>query len=36
MNVVQHIGAQEGLLTEEKLEELLKQAPAGYELTIMQ
>ncbi len=36
MNVVQHIGAQEGLLTEEKLEELLKKAPKEYELTIMQ
>lgn len=36
MNVVQHIGAQEGLLSEEKIEELLKKAPAGYELTIMQ
>ena len=35
MNVVQHIGAQEGLLSEEKIEELLKKAPAGYELTIM-
>lgn len=35
MNVVQHIGAQEGLLTEEKIEELLKQAPAHYQLTII-
>lgn len=35
MNVVQHVGAQEGLLSEEKLEELLKSAPAEYELTIM-
>lgn len=36
MNVVQHIGAQEGLLTEEKIEEFLKKAPKEYELTIMQ
>jgi sugar/nucleoside kinase (ribokinase family) len=35
MNVVQHVGAQEGLLSEEKIEEYLKKAPAGYELTIM-
>lgn len=33
MNVVQHIGAQEGLLTREKLEEYLKQAPADYKIT---
>lgn len=32
MNVVQHVGAQEGLLTEEKLDEYLSKAPAGYEL----
>ena len=30
MNVVQHIGAQAGLLTREKLEELLAAAPADY------
>lgn len=36
MNVVQHIGARDGLLSEEKIEELLKKAPAGYKLTILQ
>ncbi|MEN9880859.1 MAG: hypothetical protein RLZZ308_42 [Candidatus Parcubacteria bacterium] len=36
MNVVQHVGAQEGLLSEEKLEELLKKAPAEYEITILE
>ena len=36
MNVVQHVGAQEGLLSEEALEALLKKAPAGYELSILQ
>lgn len=30
MNVVQHTGAQEGLLTEEKLESFLRKAPANY------
>lgn len=35
MNVVQHVGAQEGLLTEQALEDLLKKAPTDYELTIM-
>jgi sugar/nucleoside kinase (ribokinase family) len=30
MNVVQYIGGQEGLLAREKLEDLLKQAPADY------
>lgn len=30
MSVVQHVGAQEGLLTREKLEEYLKNAPADY------
>ena len=30
MSVVQHIGAQEGLLSREKLEEYLKKAPANY------
>ncbi len=36
MNVVQHIGAQEGLLTEEKIEEYLKKAPENYKLTILE
>lgn len=36
MNVVQHIGAQEGLLSEEKIEEYLKNAPEGYKLTILE
>jgi len=36
MNVVQHIGAQEGLLSEEKIEEYLKHAPPGYELKIVE
>lgn len=35
MNVVQHVGAQEGLLTEAALEELLKKAPENYQLTIL-
>jgi sugar/nucleoside kinase (ribokinase family) len=30
MSVVQHVGAQEGLLTREKLEEYLADAPADY------
>lgn len=30
MNVVQHMGAQEGLLTEDQLEALLKKAPRNY------
>lgn len=30
MSVVQHVGAREGLLTREKLEEFLKKAPADY------
>jgi hypothetical protein len=30
MSVAQKIGAQEGLLTREKLEEYLKNAPAEY------
>ncbi len=30
MSVVQHVGAQEGLLTREKLEEYLKNAPENY------
>ena len=36
MNVVQHVGAQEGLLSVEKIEELLKKAPADYELKILE
>jgi len=36
MNVVQHVGAQEGLLTEEKLEDYLRKAPAGYDLSLLQ
>ena len=36
MNVVQHIGAQEGLLSEEAIEEYLKKAPANYNLTILE
>ena len=36
MNVVQHIGAQEGLLSEEKIEELLKNAPESYKLSILE
>ncbi len=36
MNVVQHIGAQEGLLSEAAIEELLKKAPADYELKILE
>lgn len=31
MNVVQHVGAQAGLLTEDQVEELLRKAPASYE-----
>ncbi len=33
MSVVQYIGAQEGLLSREKLEEYLKNAPADYKVT---
>lgn len=33
MNVVQHIGAQKGLLTREEIEKLLEEAPADYTLT---
>lgn len=32
MNVVQHIGAQKGLLTREEIEQLLKDAPEDYKL----
>lgn len=35
MNVVQHIGAQEGLLSEQEIEEYLKKAPENYTLTIL-
>lgn len=33
MNVAQHVGAREGLLTKDKIEEYLAQAPDGYEPT---
>lgn len=33
MNVVQHIGAQKGLLSRAELDELLQNRPAGYEAT---
>ena len=33
MSVVQEVGAQKGLLTPEKIEEYLKNAPEGYKLT---
>jgi ribokinase len=33
MNVVQYIGAQEGLLSQEKLEEYLKSAPENYKIS---
>lgn len=36
MNVVQYIGAQEGLLSEEQIEEHLKKAPKEYELKILE
>ncbi len=36
MNVVQHIGAQEGLLSEEAIEEYLKKAPENYKLAILE
>ncbi|HCC06040.1 TPA: hypothetical protein DEP94_01605 [Candidatus Nomurabacteria bacterium] len=36
MNVVQHIGAQEGLLLESEIEELLKKAPEDYKLKILE
>jgi hypothetical protein len=35
MNVVQHVGAQEGLLTEAQLEDFLKKGPESYTLSIM-
>lgn len=34
MNVVQYIGAREGLLSKEKIEEYLKSAPENYKVTI--
>ena len=36
MNVVQHVGAQEGLLTEDVLEKYLKEAPDSYKLKIVE
>ena len=36
MSVVQYIGAREGLLSEELIEELLKKAPTEYELRILE
>lgn len=36
MNVVQHIGAQEGLLSEQAIEDYLQKAPTGYELRIIE
>jgi ribokinase len=36
MNVVQHIGAQEGLLSEQALEDYLKKAAENYKLTILE
>lgn len=36
MNVVQHIGAQEGLLSHDQIEEYLKNAPESYKLTILE
>ncbi len=35
MNVCQHVGAQAGLLTREKIEEYLKDAPAGWDVNVM-
>jgi len=35
MSVVQYVGAQEGLLTEEKMEEWLEKAPADYRLRVL-
>jgi sugar/nucleoside kinase (ribokinase family) len=32
MNVVQHVGAQKGLLSKDKIEELLRSAPPDYKL----
>jgi sugar/nucleoside kinase (ribokinase family) len=36
MSVVQHIGAQEGLLIEETIEDYLKKAPGSYKLSILE
>lgn len=36
MSVVQYIGAREGLLSEEEIEEYLKKAPQDYELKILE
>lgn len=36
MNVVQNVGAQEGLLSESAIEELLKKAPEDYKLKILE
>ncbi|MFA6608735.1 MAG: PfkB family carbohydrate kinase [Candidatus Paceibacterota bacterium] len=36
MNVVQYVGAQEGLLSEETIEDYLKKAPDSYKLTILE
>ena len=36
MNVVQYIGAQEGLLSEQAIEDYLAKAPASYKLTILE
>lgn len=36
MNVVQYVGAQEGLLSEEAIEAYLKKAPEDYKLTILE
>jgi sugar/nucleoside kinase (ribokinase family) len=36
MNVVQHIGAQEGLLDEQEIEDYLKKAPDNYKLEILE
>ena len=32
MSVVQYVGAQEGLLTQEKIEEYMKNKPEGFEV----
>lgn len=36
MNVVQHIGAQEGLLKDSEIEDYLKKAPENYKLNILE
>ena len=35
MSVVQHIGAQKGLLTESEIEQYLKKAPADYTISVI-